>query len=219
MERPGQALAGRRLAALAFGPAARVYEGLTGSEPWRESCRRLGALVPGPLVLDLGVGPGESSLEALLASPGRRAVGLDISAAMLRRAAGRAAAAGTRLPLLRADAQHLPIRPGALDGVTGHSLLYLLPDPAAALAEVVRALRPGGRAAFLEPSAGRPRWRAALAAGPRFAASLALWRLMSALHRRFDPAGLAALLVGAGLREVRVEVALGGAALLAAGTR
>lgn len=210
---------GRRLAALAFGPAGRVYEALTGSAPWRSSCRRLAELVPGPLVLDLGVGPGESSLEALRAAPGRRAVGLDLSAAMVRRTAARAARAGLRLPLLRADAQRLPVRSGALDGVTGHSVLYLLPDPAEALAEVARVLRPGGRVAFLEPAAGRPRWRAAAAGGPRFAASMAMWRVMSGLHRRFDAAALAGLLRGAGLREVRVEPALGGFALLADATR
>ena len=95
--------------------------------------------MPGPLVLDLGVGPGESSLEALRAAPGRRAVGLDRSAVMARRAATRAAAAGLHLPLLRADALWLPVRTGALDGVTGHSLLYLVSDPSAALGEAARA--------------------------------------------------------------------------------
>jgi SAM-dependent methyltransferase len=211
--------AGRRFAALAFGPAARVYEALTGSGPWRASCRRLAELVPGPLVLDLGTGPGESSLEALRVAPGRRAFGVDLSAAMVRRAAARAATAGARLELLRADAQRLPVRGGALDGVTGHSVLYLLPDPAAALDEVVRALRPGGRVAFLEPAAGTPRPLAALAGGPRFAASMALWRIMSGLHRRFDEAALAGLLAGAGLRRVRVEPALCGFALLADASR
>lgn len=175
--------------------------------------------MPGPLVLDLGVGPGESSLEALRAAPGRRAVGLDRSAVMARRAATRAAAAGLHLPLLRADALWLPVRTGALDGVTGHSLLYLVSDPSAALGEAARALRPGGRLAFLEPAAGRVDLRAALAGGPRFAASMALWRVMSGLHRRFDPATLAGLLGGAGLLEVRVESVLGGFALLASGTR
>jgi ubiquinone/menaquinone biosynthesis C-methylase UbiE len=211
--------AGRRFAALAFGPAAHVYEALTGSEPWRASCRRMSGLVPGPLVLDLGVGPGESSLEALRATPGRRGIGLDLSAVMVRRAAARAARAGVGLPVLRADAQRLPVRTGSLDGITGHSVLYLLGDPVAALAEAARGLRPGGRAAFLEPAMGHPGWLAAAAEGPRLAASMAMWRVMSGLHRRFDAAALTALLSSAGLREVHVEPALSGFAWLASGTR
>ena len=175
--------------------------------------------MPGPLVLDLGVGPGTSAVEAALAAPGRRTIGLDASAAMLRRARLAAARAGVALPLLRADALHLPVRTGALDGATGHSLLYLLPDPAAALAEVARVLRPGGRVAFLEPALALGSRAAALREGPRFAASVALWRVMSGLHRRFDPAGLAALLAGAGFREVRIEPVLGGHGLLGCATR
>ena len=175
--------------------------------------------MPGPRVLDLGVGPGTSAVEAALAAPGRRAIGLDASAAMLRRARLAAARAGVALPLLRADALHLPIRTGALDGATGHSLLYLLPDPAAALAELWRAVRPGGRVAFLEPAATPGSAGAALRGGARFAASMALWRVMSGLHRRYEPAGLSALLNGAGFREVRVLPALSGHALLACATR
>jgi SAM-dependent methyltransferase len=209
----------RWFAALAFGPAARVYEALTGSAPWRDSCRRLAALVPGPRVLDLGIGPGTSALEAALAAPDRRAVGLDSSAAMLRRARRLAARARVVLPLLRADAGHLPVRTGSLDGATGHSLLYLLPDPASTLAEVARAVRPGGRVAFLEPASTAGAVGGALRGGPRFALSMALWRVMSGLHRRFDPPGLAALLAGAGFVDVRVEPALGGFGLLATAAR
>ncbi len=170
-------------------------------------------------MLDLGVGAGESALEAQRAQPGRCTVGLDLSAVMVRRAAARALAAALPLPLLRANALRLPVRSGALDGLTGHSLLYLVPEPAALLAEAVRALRPGGRLALLEPAAGPVRHRAALAEGLRFAASMALWRVMSGLHRRFDPASLADLLRAAGLREVRVEVVLHGFALLASASR
>jgi SAM-dependent methyltransferase len=210
---------GNRFAALAFGPAARVYEALTGSAPWSESCRRLATLVPGPRVLDLGIGPGASALEAARAAPDRRVVGLDLAAAMLHRVRDRAARAGVALPLVRADALRLPVRSGALDGATGHSLLYLLPDPSAALADVARAVRPGGRVAFLEPSSGAGAAGPTLRAGPRFATSMALWRLMSALHRRFDPPALAALLAGAGFGEIRIEPALYGFGWLAHATR
>lgn len=204
--------------ALAFGIAAPVYSFLTAHETWRASCRALGALVPGPRVLDLGVGPGTSALEMARVG-GKLHVGLDRSAEMLRRAARAARAQGARLPLMRADGMALPVRDGALDGVTGHSLLYLLPDPAAALAEVRRVLRPGGRVAFLEPRAGRPPLRDALAGGPRCAASMLLWRGMSRLHARFDEAELAALLTRAGLRGARAWPVLGGHGVMATAER
>jgi len=173
--------------------------------------------VPGRRVLDVGVGPGESSLAPR--AGGGLPIGLDLSMAVLRRAAVRARARGLALPLLQADAACLPVRTGALDGATGHSVLYLLDDPGAALRELRRAVRPGGRVAFLEPSGARPRAWPAWRQGPRFGASMALWGAMSGLHRRFDAAGLAALLAAAGFDEVRVEPALRGFALLGSARR
>ena len=203
--------------ALAFELLAPVYAFLTAHEPWRDSCRALDALVPGPLILDLGVGPGTSSLET--GGNGKAHLGLDRSREMLRRAARAALFRGVSLPLLRADATALPVRDGSLDGVTGHSLLYLLPDPAAALAEVRRVLRPGGRAAFLEPRSGRPPLGAALTGGARYAASLLLWRGMSRLHARFDEDGLSALLERAGLRRARAWPVLQGHGVMAIAER
>src|SRR5512138_3856277 len=124
----------------------------------------MAGLVPGPRVLDLGVGPGTSALEMAAAEPTHRHLGLDRSSRMLRLAAGAARRAGLDLELVRADALALPFRSGALDGVTGHSFLYLLPDPLATLREVRRVLRPGGAVAFLEPRHGPASLRAALAA-------------------------------------------------------
>jgi ubiquinone/menaquinone biosynthesis C-methylase UbiE len=172
--------------------------------------------VPGPLVLDVGAGTGAA---ALADAPGRLVVGLDRSGAALRRAAASAPGPGHPPPLVRADARALPVRAGALDGATAHSVLYLVPDPAGVLAELGRAVRPGGRVALLEPRRGAaplaPAWRR----GARFAASMVLWRAMSRLHRRFEAGELAALLEAAGFREVRVEPALDGFALVASATR
>jgi SAM-dependent methyltransferase len=149
----------------------------------------------------------------------RRHVGLDVSAWMLRRARRRARRAGVRLPLLRGDALALPVRGGALDGATAHSVLYLLPDPVAALREVRRALRPGGALAVLEPRAGPPDARRALGASPHHAVAMAMWRGMSGLHRRFDEGSLPDLLRAAGFEGARAWPVLSGYGVMAAAAR
>jgi ubiquinone/menaquinone biosynthesis C-methylase UbiE len=179
----------------------------------------MAALVPGPRVLDLGVGPGTSALEMARADPGRVHVGLDVSSPMLRLARARALATGVALPLGRADGLRLPVRDGTFDGATGHSLLYLLPEPGAALAEIRRALRPGGRVAFLEPRAAGANLRAALRAGSRHALAMTLWRGMSRLHCRFDEGSLAAVLAASGFVEVRAWPVLSGFGVVATGER
>ena len=179
----------------------------------------MAALVPGPRVLDLGIGPGTAALEMARADPSRRHVGLDASARMLRLAAARARAAGTALPLVRADALLLPVRGGAFDGATAHSFLYLLDDAAAALREVRRALRPGGRVAFLEPRAEGADLRAALRTSLHHGFAMALWRGMSRLHRRYDEASLPALLAQAGFSDARAWPVLSGFGVMAAAER
>jgi ubiquinone/menaquinone biosynthesis C-methylase UbiE len=177
-------------------------------------------LVPGPRVLDLGIGPGTSALEMWRADPTRRHVGLDVSAAMLRRARARAGALGLELPLVRGDALALPFRDGALDGATGHSFLYLLDDPARGLAEVRRALRPGGGVAFLEPRGRTASLGQALSrGGARHALAMAMWRGMSRLHRRFDEETLPALLARAGFAGARAWPVLSGFGVVATAAR
>jgi len=209
----------RRAAALAFGPAARAYALLTGHRAWRRNAAALAELVPGPRVLDLGIGPGTGAIGWAGADASRRPLGIDLSAAMLGRAAAAARRAGLPLPLVQACASALPLRPGSLDGATGHSLLYLLPDPSAALRELHRVIRPRGCVAFLEPRGGPFPWRGLAAADPRVGASMLLWRTMSRLHRRFDETSLAALLEEAGFAEARAWPVLGGFGVMACAER
>jgi ubiquinone/menaquinone biosynthesis C-methylase UbiE len=184
---------------VAFEPLAAVYDALTAHGAWLRDGRALGDLVGGPRVLDLGVGPGTAAVAMARAAPGRRHVGLDLSATMVARAARRARAGGVPLALVRGDALRLPFRDGAFDGATGHSVLYLLPDAGAALAELRRVVRPGGRVAFLEPSARPGSFVRALAGGgPRHALAMAAWRTFSSVHARFTPPALAAALEAAG---------------------
>jgi SAM-dependent methyltransferase len=112
------------------------------------------------------------------------------------------------------------VKDGALDGATGHSLLYLLPDPAVALSELHRAIRPGGRVAFLEPCEDDASALAALRAeGARHWLAMVMWRGMSRLHRRFEPPALAALLAEAGFVEPRAWSVLSGFGAMATAVR
>jgi arsenite methyltransferase len=114
----------------------------------------------GGIALDVGCGPGNVTASlARAAGPDALALGLDISEAMLARAVR--AEAGPQVGFLRADAQRLPLRNETVDAVVSIAALQLVPDPAAALAEMARVLRPGGRLAVMVPTAGRaaPLWR------------------------------------------------------------
>jgi arsenite methyltransferase len=80
-------------------------------------------------------------------------LGVDISEPMPARAVR--AEAGPQVGFLRADAQRLPLRDQTVDAVVSIAVLQLIPEPAAALAEIARVLRPGGRVALMVPTAGR----------------------------------------------------------------
>jgi arsenite methyltransferase len=109
---------------------------------------------PGGVALDVGSGPGSVTASlARAAAPGGLALGVDISEPMLARAVR--AEAGPEVGFLRADAQRLPLRDETVDAVVSIAVLQLIPDPAAALAEIARVLRPGGRLAVMLPTVRR----------------------------------------------------------------
>ena len=108
---------------------------------------------PGGTALDVGSGPGNVTASlARAAGPGGLALGVDISEPMLARAVR--AESGPQVGFIRADAQRLPLRDSTVDAVVSMAVLQLIPDPAAALAEMARVLRPGGRLAIMVPTAG-----------------------------------------------------------------
>lgn len=86
--------------------------------------------------LDIGAAGGGNTL--VLTRRGWQAVALEYAVE------GAAVAAGRGLPVLRADACHLPIADDSLDLVTALDVLEHLEDDAAAAAEIRRVLRPGG---------------------------------------------------------------------------
>jgi len=95
-------------------------------------------------VLDLGTGTGR--MLELLANGAERAIGVDQSAPMLSVARERIEQAGLRQAQLRqGDIYAPPAERDAFDLVIVHQVLHFLDDPARALTEAARMLRPGGR--------------------------------------------------------------------------
>lgn len=117
-------------------------------EGLRESQARLLGDVRGARVLEVGAGAAQGT-RWLRTSAGADAVATDVSAGMLAAAARLDAAAGTRTPLVQADARALPFADDAFDVVfTAFGALPFVPDAARVHAEVARVLRPGGRWVF-----------------------------------------------------------------------
>ena len=111
-------------------------------------------------VLEVGFGGGALLGSILLATSGE-VFGADASSAMLARARrrfGREVRRG-RLRLYQATADSLPLPDSAVDKAVSVNSLYFWPDPAAALAELARVVRPGGRLVLcFEPAEELRKW-------------------------------------------------------------
>lgn len=109
--------------------------------------------VRGLRLLDLGCGAGESSV--YFALQGAEVVASDVSPEMLRVAERLAERRGVRLSTALAPAEKLPFPDGHFDLVFGNGVLHHVQlEPA--LREVRRVLKPGGKAAFVEPLSHNP---------------------------------------------------------------
>jgi demethylmenaquinone methyltransferase / 2-methoxy-6-polyprenyl-1,4-benzoquinol methylase len=111
---------------------------------WRKAVAQAVAARPGERVLDLAAGTGTSSLPYLAA--GAYVVPCDFSLGMLREGRKR----HPRLPFTAGDATRLPFADGAFDAVTISFGLRNVQDPDAALREMARVTRPGGRVVVCE---------------------------------------------------------------------
>ena len=111
---------------------------------------------PGERILLVGAGTG---LDLPHLPRHARYDAVDLTPAMLRRARRRAERLGFPLAVTEASAAALPFADGRFDAAILHLILAVVPDPAAALREVERTLRPGGRAVVWDkmlPAGGRP---------------------------------------------------------------
>jgi SAM-dependent methyltransferase len=97
----------------------------------------------------LEVGCGAASCARWLVDRGADAVGLDLSAGMLAQARAADARSGVAVPLVQADASHLPFPDAVFDlACSAFGAVPFVADTAGLMAEVARVLRPGGRWVF-----------------------------------------------------------------------
>ncbi len=127
-------------------------------ESVREAALAKARLGPGSLVADVGIGTGYVT-ESLLRT-GARVIGIDHSPAMLKQAAERFKAAGDRVELREGSVQAIPLADGTLDAVFGNMILHHAPDPAAALKEFARVVKPGGQVVLTDLDAHDHAWMA-----------------------------------------------------------
>lgn len=115
---------------------------------------RLG-LGPGQRVLDVGCGTGDDVRRlAGLVAPSGRAVGVDLSLAMVNEARQRAVASDLPVEFHQGDITHLDFPDSSFDAARGERVLLHAPEAAAAVAELARVTRPGGRVVVFDLDMG-----------------------------------------------------------------
>ncbi len=124
---------------------------------WRRRTVDALELKPGARVLDLATGTADLAMMIARRHPGVTVEGIDPSTGMLAQGDRKIAAAGLadRVTLHRGDAEKLDAADGSVDGVSMAFGIRNVVDRPAALREMTRVLKPGGRVAILELSEPR----------------------------------------------------------------
>lgn len=118
---------------------------------WKTFAVEICGLRPGQRVLDVAGGTGDLSRKlASRVMPGGQVVLSDINESMLVRGRDRLLDGGLALPAVRCDAEKLPFATDTFDCVTIGFGLRNVTHKEAAIAEMRRVLRPGGRLVVLE---------------------------------------------------------------------
>src|SRR3712207_6790981 len=107
----------------------------------------LGKLRPGERVVDVGCGAGiDSLIAAKKVGPDGRVIGVDMTSSMLEKARHAAEETGLgNVEFRQGYAEALPVEDGWADVVISNGVLNFMPDKTAALEEMSRVLKPGGR--------------------------------------------------------------------------
>jgi ubiquinone/menaquinone biosynthesis C-methylase UbiE len=130
-------------------------------QPLLDKYRRAVVTTADGRVLEVGIGSGLNLHH--YGEQARFVCGIDPSPALLAKAGRRAATARVRTALAIGSATSIPLGDGAVDTVVMTWTLCSIPDPLAALREMRRVLKPGGRLLFVEhglaPEPGVARWQ------------------------------------------------------------
>jgi len=140
---------GRNRPAVFRGRSSKFYDFLA-RRVLRGAYRRLaadvaGAAPEGGAVLDVGTGPGVLLVELARRRPDLRLTGVDLSPDMIAAARRNLAAFGDRATARTGDVTDLPFEDGSFDLIVSSLSLHHWDEPAAAVPELARLLRPGGR--------------------------------------------------------------------------
>ncbi|GLY72009.1 class I SAM-dependent methyltransferase [Actinoallomurus iriomotensis] len=124
--------------------------------PLYDSFAEAGRLPPGAVVLDVPCGGGVA-FRGVPRGAGLRYVAADLSRLMLGRARAEARRRGLDAAFAGVSVDRLPFADGSFDRCLTYNGLHCLPDPAGAVTEMARVLRPGGvlRGSALVTGAGR----------------------------------------------------------------
>jgi len=117
-------------------------------QAWRRRAVRAASVRPGDAVLDMACGTGDLTLLLARTTEAARVVGGDFTPEMLDVA--RVKNTHERIEYVHADAMALPFEDSEFDALTIAFGIRNVTDPAQALAEFRRVLRPGGRVVILE---------------------------------------------------------------------
>jgi demethylmenaquinone methyltransferase / 2-methoxy-6-polyprenyl-1,4-benzoquinol methylase len=190
---------------------------------WRRRAADLATLAPGDEALDVATGTGDLAVE--LATRGARVTASDFSEEMLVRARAKQPA----ITWEWANAQDLPYETGRFAAATVGFGARNLSDLALGVSEMARVVRPGGKVVILEITTPQK---------PPLSTFFSVWfdRMVPAIGRlagdpdaysylpssvkRFPaPEGLAAVMAGAGLRDIRWILTAGGIIAIHVGSK
>lgn len=106
---------------------------------------------PGMTAVDVGCGTGEDAQGlAVTVAPDGKAIGVDVSTAMISEARRRADAVGNPARFETGAADALPLGDSSVDVLRCERVLQHVTAPRACLADMMRVLRPGGRVALID---------------------------------------------------------------------
>src|ERR1700735_2604491 len=144
--------AGVKAVAEAFGYSAEELTSIPAEANMGLSCGNPTAtahLKPGEIVLDLGSGGGlDVFLASKMVGPEGRAIGIDMTTAMIERARESAQKGNyTNVEFYQSTIDQIPLPDASVDCVISNCVLNLAPDKPAVFREIARVLKPGGRVA------------------------------------------------------------------------